>query len=173
MAMVLLSSAILLVPRVRAADNSLVIYIKGISCPFCVYGVEKQLQKVPGVVSVTTNYKAATATIEKDPKAPIDLQALEKAVQRAGFSVDRIELTLQGRPYEWEGKPGFKEESTGQVFLLVEPGEKGHHDNLDPKKWETIRGWSRMQVVGEGHFHVGLPPALSVRSYQRTPQRTQ
>lgn len=152
-----------------ASGGGIVILIKGVSCPFCVYGVEKQLKKVPGVVAVKTNYKEATATIEKEPKAPIDLHALETAVQRAGFSVGRVELTLQGVPSYWEGRPAFKDEESGQLFLLVEPGEKGRQESLNPKKWSEIRRGSKVLIEGEGHFHIGLPPALSVRSYERAP----
>ncbi|MBI2981911.1 MAG: cation transporter [Deltaproteobacteria bacterium] len=157
------------ISEISAETGRVVLHLKGVSCPFCVYGVEKRLKKVPGIQEVKTDYKAATSTVSKNPKAAIDLQALEEAVRQAGFTMDRIDLSMRGSPTVWEGKPALKDPESGQVFLLVEPDKDHVHELLDPKKWSEIQRETNVEVQGEAHPHVGSPPAIAVRKYKRMP----
>ena len=37
--------------------------VDGLACPFCSYGIEKQLGKLPGVTSLKTNIKSLIRTL--------------------------------------------------------------------------------------------------------------
>lgn len=66
------------------------IWVDGLACPFCTYGIEKQLGKLPNVTSLKTSIKSGTVTIKtKNNKALTDAQ-LRGAVKRAGFTVRKI-----------------------------------------------------------------------------------
>lgn len=165
----LASAPLTFISETWAQTGSVVLHLKGVSCPFCVYGVEKRLKKVPGIQEVKTDYKAATSTLSKNPEAEVDLQALDAAVKQAGFTVDRIELSIRGHPTEWEGKPALKDAESGQVFLLIEPGKSHFQEFLPPEKWSEIRRAQIVEVQGEAHSHVGAPPAIAARSFRRMP----
>ena len=74
-----------------AKEGTISMKIKGLSCPFCVYGVEKKLKKVPGVLSVSTNYKQSKVTIKIKEGLKVDHNALRKAIIDSGFTVDSID----------------------------------------------------------------------------------
>lgn len=59
--------------------------ISGMSCMSCVGRVEKALHNVPGVVSVTVNLAAETATVSV--LEWVDIPALEQAVIKAGYRI--------------------------------------------------------------------------------------
>lgn len=61
------------------------IAIEGMTCASCVGRVERAIQKVEGVSSVAVNLATELAFIES--QHALDTAAIEKAVQRAGFSV--------------------------------------------------------------------------------------
>jgi mercuric ion binding protein len=59
----------------------------GLACPFCAYGIEKQLGALEGVASVETDVKSGTVTITMEEGATLDEADAERAVDRAGFMV--------------------------------------------------------------------------------------
>lgn len=73
-----------------AGGSSVQIHVKGMSCPFCVYGIEKKLKKVEGVSAVQSDFKKSLVTVQSQTDTPPDLKALEQAVTEAGFSVESI-----------------------------------------------------------------------------------
>jgi len=74
----------------EATGQSLTIQVDGLSCPFCAYGLEKNLKKVQGIDSVHMDMKAGKATVLLKPDAHVDDQALRKAVEKAGFTARDI-----------------------------------------------------------------------------------
>lgn len=152
-----------------ASGREIVLRVKGLSCPLCVYGVEKHLQRVEGIESLETHYKKATVVLKKKPKAQVNPQALTTAVQNAGFTLDRIEMTVVGNATLWEGRPAIKDATSDQLFLLVAPAEDHHAEELEPKKWKEIQKWKKVSVHGTTHPHVGLPAALTVEGYEKVP----
>ena len=40
------------------------LYVEGLACPFCTFGIEKSLKKVPGVVSVETTIRTGLVRIQ-------------------------------------------------------------------------------------------------------------
>ena len=91
----LLTAMILLVliPMVGSAvpQTKYVIEVNGLTCPFCAYGLEKKLKKVPGVQSVAIDLKKDQAVVLAKAGRTLDEEALRKAVRKAGFSVASLE----------------------------------------------------------------------------------
>ena len=61
------------------------IQVDGLACPFCAYGVEKQLHAIEGVASVETEIKTGVVTITMHDGAVLAEEAAKKAVEDAGF----------------------------------------------------------------------------------------
>jgi len=66
------------------------IQVDGLSCPFCAYGLEKNLKKVNGIESVDIDMKTGKATVIIKSDRQVDDQALRQAVKKAGFTARGI-----------------------------------------------------------------------------------
>ncbi len=86
------------------ASRRAVITVKGLACPFCVYGLEKHLKKLPGATTVRVDLGKGEATVDFAGDSKVADEDIRKAVKNAGFTVDRI---------EWRGAPlgGSREEA--------------------------------------------------------------
>jgi copper chaperone CopZ len=74
-----------------AGDGQVVdIQVKGMSCPFCVYGVEKRLKGLPGVDSASVDLKLSRARIVMQPGQEPDLEKIRKAITDAGFTPGEV-----------------------------------------------------------------------------------
>lgn len=69
--------------------------VDGLACPFCAYGIEKQLMAVDGVNVVEIDIAAGAVRIIMRPGATLDEAAAAKAVTAAGFTM---------RAFQREGK---------------------------------------------------------------------
>ena len=59
----------------------------GLACPFCAYGIEKQLNAIEGVEFVETDIKSGSVVITMQDGAAMDEEAARKAVAAAGFTM--------------------------------------------------------------------------------------
>ena len=80
-----------------ASISEVRLYVEGLACPFCTFGIEKSLKKVPGVVSLETTIRTGLVRIQMEPGASLDPAALNEAIKKAGFTPSRIEATITGR----------------------------------------------------------------------------
>jgi len=80
----------------QASAATISLPIEGMSCASCVGRVEKALADVAGVGSVSVNLAAERADIR--PSGPVDIQALVRAVDAAGYHVPSIatEFSIEG-----------------------------------------------------------------------------
>ncbi len=80
------------------------IQVDGLSCPFCAYGLEKNLKKVKGAkdVFISIEHAYATFNVPKDNQPTED--ELEKIVKDAGFSVKEIEYSNEKFRTQIQGK---------------------------------------------------------------------
>ena len=70
-----------------AAEQEVVeISITGLACPFCAYGLEKNLKKLPEVSTVTVNLADSMARVAMNADREADLEAIKKAIVKAGFT---------------------------------------------------------------------------------------
>lgn len=72
------------------------IEVKGLSCPFCAYGIEKQLNKVEGVEALETNIEAGTVTVTMEEGQQLTESQAAEAVDKAGFSLGGFERIEEG-----------------------------------------------------------------------------
>jgi Cu+-exporting ATPase len=70
--------------------TSLSVGIQGMTCASCAARVEKVLKQLPGVTDATVNLATETATITGDT----DMASVERAIEKAGFSVPAESCTL-------------------------------------------------------------------------------
>ena len=61
--------------------------VDGLACPFCSYGVEKQLKVIPGVSSVKVSIKTSTVTVTMKDGAKLSKVQAGRAVKAAGFTM--------------------------------------------------------------------------------------
>ncbi len=77
-------------PMVSSAAEPATIYslkADGLSCPFCAYGIEKQLGNIAGVESVSTDIKSGTVTVSMEAGASLNESEAKRAVEKAGFTL--------------------------------------------------------------------------------------
>lgn len=67
-------------------------WIKGMACPFCATNLEGQLEKVKGVTKISINLGTGKVVMALDPTMPATREAILKAVDNSGFTLDRIEM---------------------------------------------------------------------------------
>lgn len=61
--------------------------VDGLACPFCSYGVEKQLNAIPGVSGVKVSIKTSTVTVTMKDGAKLTKAQADRAVKNAGFKM--------------------------------------------------------------------------------------
>ncbi len=69
------------------------IEIMGLACPFCAFGMEKELKKIAGVDNVEIELKAGLAYISTLIYRKPAKESLEKIITDAGFTVGKIEYS--------------------------------------------------------------------------------
>jgi Cu+-exporting ATPase len=72
--------------------------IVGMTCASCVSRVEKALRQVPGVQAATVNLATEAATVDMAAGAPVPVDALTSAIEKAGYNVatDTASLAIEG-----------------------------------------------------------------------------
>ncbi len=73
-----------------AAQDAKPVYrlqVDGLACPFCAYGIEKQLGAIEGVASVETEIRSGSVVITMAEGSYLDEAAARKAVEAAGFTM--------------------------------------------------------------------------------------
>lgn len=82
----------MLVPGVGfAASHQVVLRVDGLTCPFCVYGLEKKLMARMEVTSYDANLEKGEVYIGLAPDAVIGEDVIAEAVRDAGFTLRGIE----------------------------------------------------------------------------------
>jgi len=71
------------------------IQVNGLSCPFCAYGIEKQVNAIEGVENIALDLKAGLLTVTMKKGATLDQATASKAVEDAGFTLGSFhEVTM-------------------------------------------------------------------------------
>ncbi len=86
----LLTAPLTIVSAQDAAFQSVIIQVDGLSCPFCAYGLEKNLKKVAGVGSVDIDMKAGQAIVQIEQGVDVTDDTLRQAIKKAGFTARNI-----------------------------------------------------------------------------------
>jgi len=89
--------ALLLSSGAGAADVEVVdIAVQGMSCPFCVYNVEKKLRALDGVETAEVDLKQGRARVTMKPGVQTDQARLRQAIIDAGFTPGDISVPGSG-----------------------------------------------------------------------------
>ncbi|CAN5616784.1 hypothetical protein BH23ACI1_BH23ACI1_32870 [soil metagenome] len=72
-------------------ERQAVVTVKGMQCPFCAYGIQKQLKKLKGVTNVEVELAKNQAIVTIAPDAEVTDADIQQAVRKAGFTPSKIE----------------------------------------------------------------------------------
>lgn len=79
------------------SSSSYILTVAGLSCPFCTYGVEKELNAIEGVESIETSLNTGTVVVTMRDGVPLDEAMANNAVEAAGFSLNAFEPSAATR----------------------------------------------------------------------------
>lgn len=65
--------------------------VDGLGCPFCAYGIEKELGSVEGVDKVDVEIKRGVVIVTMAEGATLDENTAQRAVENAGFDLRSFE----------------------------------------------------------------------------------
>ena len=80
-----------------ADETVLEIDIDGMTCPFCVYSLEKELGKLSEVEEVLISLKLNKARLTLKEGAHIDADTLQDVVLRAGYTPGEVRDISEGK----------------------------------------------------------------------------
>ena len=159
-----------------AEIQSIEMQVDGMTCPFCVYGIEKKLKALQEVTDASSNLKTGIVDIVLKEDAPLDIEKLNKAILESGFTPGKIKIKATGEltMHKLEGKQyhALKVTGTNQVFLLTLAPDHEKEEFLSAEKLKEMEkasegGSKEIIITGYIHSHsVGVPPALSVESFE-------
>jgi copper chaperone CopZ len=73
------------------AESEVLLTVYGMSCPLCANNVDNTLLSVPGVEDVSLDMGTGIAVVRLDGRTPVTRRQLAAAVDRSGFSLQRVE----------------------------------------------------------------------------------
>lgn len=80
--------ALVVSPALAGSDEGVYeLGVDGLSCPFCAYGIEKELSRVAGVAAIDTDIEKGLITVRMTNGATLDEPTARKAAEDAGFSL--------------------------------------------------------------------------------------
>jgi len=69
------------------------IWVDGLACPFCAYGLEKKIKKLSGAENIFVDINKGFVTFIVPSEAIPEKEKLKKLVKEAGFAVRKIQYT--------------------------------------------------------------------------------
>lgn len=81
----------------QSDTTSVSIKAAGLTCSMCSKAIYKSLLKVPAVSKVDPDIKGSGYTVYFKENQPIKLDALKKAVEKAGFSVASMKVNVKAK----------------------------------------------------------------------------
>lgn len=92
LAVILVGSATVFAQENKEFSGIVKMEVKGLSCPFCAYGLEKNLKAIPSIEKISINIEEAFVemTIKKD--RTVSEGEIKKKVKEAGFTAGDIKV---------------------------------------------------------------------------------
>ncbi len=87
---VAMTAAILYVGAALADDTHYLVQVDGLNCPFCAYGIEKQLEKLDGVENVETELALGQIAVEVADGVTLSEETVREIIRDAGFTFTRM-----------------------------------------------------------------------------------
>jgi len=142
--------------------QSLNIGVNGLSCPFCVYGLEKQLTQVKAIESVEVNLKAANADISLHPGIQLDIEAIREAVVNSGFTIRDINIQVKGTLYQKDDAWFLKSDNDATIFVLTSQNKIIINGSLHKRLLVAQQRNTTVVISGKAHSHGVNTPGISV-----------
>jgi mercuric ion binding protein len=76
-----------------AGGNQYALAIDGLACPFCAYGIEKNLSAIEGVESVETDIKSGQVVVTLAEGKTLSEEVARQAIKDAGFTLRSLKQT--------------------------------------------------------------------------------
>lgn len=135
--------------------------VDGLSCPFCVWGLEKKLKEVKSIDKISVYLKQAKAEVSLKPNTPLNIDNIKKAVKEAGFSVSYIYIIATGNLVEKKDQILFYIKGLGQEFSVYET------DTMSKAKLlEIVKSNVTIRIEGKIHEHKEMAPSLSIEKIE-------
>ena len=150
------------------------IRVDGLGCPFCVKGIEKHLKKVEGVDRLSTSLKKGEVTLQYAPGATFDIESLQRAVKRGGFTPGAVHVTARGKIARRENGFVFNVIGTKTAFVLHQtaPADGREKDAAVTGETKTkleaaIAANQTLEITGKVHRHKDALPGLSIDTLKK------
>ncbi len=72
------------------------LYVDGLACPFCAYGVEKKVGGLDGVEKIDIDIDGGIVAVTLADGATLDEATAKQAVDEAGFTLRKFEAPDEG-----------------------------------------------------------------------------
>lgn len=165
-----------------APARTVVVEIEGLACPFCVYGLERQFNRLQGVERAEVDLGEGKAELTLKPGATVTETAIREAVRKAGFKASEIRGIKEQGDDQSRSLTGRIERS-GERFMLVTPDGTKYllFDQDASEARQALSGSTRkalerfedgktkVRILGAVHEHVGMPRGLKVDSVEQAP----
>ncbi len=103
---VLIMALMFWAPVASAAETHILLGVNGMSCPFCVFGIEKQLKKIEGVEAVSTDLPHGEVWVETTGKDVLTEDVARDLLKDAGFTLRSYETHEGAKPDHLDHEPG-------------------------------------------------------------------
>ena len=70
-----------------AGGNRYALEVDGLACPFCAYGIEKNLNRLDGVARVETDVASGRVIVEMDDQKILNEAKAREAIEDSGFTL--------------------------------------------------------------------------------------
>ncbi|MBL4750175.1 MAG: heavy-metal-associated domain-containing protein [Amylibacter sp.] len=77
----------LTISQTAFAGQTYSLQVDGLACPFCAYGIEKQLLSVDGVQDVVVDLNAGSVQVTMQDGSTLNQATAKQAVKDAGFTL--------------------------------------------------------------------------------------
>ncbi len=84
-----------------AAQTQYQLRVDGLACPFCAYGIEKELNRTDGVESIEIDINAGTVTVTMAEGATMTEAQASRIVEDAGFTLggfEKVQAQASNKP---------------------------------------------------------------------------
>ncbi len=91
--------SLLLPVAASAAQTQYQLRVDGLACPFCAYGIEKELKRTDGVESLEIDINAGIVTVTMAEGAAMTEEKARQIVKDAGFTLagfEKVETGAEG-----------------------------------------------------------------------------
>ena len=126
-------------PPAFAQIEEVTVEVDGLACPFCAYGLEKNLKRIDGVEEVAIDVDQGIATLTPVAGKVVDVGSVPAAIQDAGFSTREIRVSAAGR-IEGRADRTVLVAPDGTPLFRLEPNDALSSAGIDDGKTYEVRG---------------------------------